>query len=104
MYSISTINSVWAKADYVSANNESKGFRKDQCGAWIQRKAYGDRSSPYGWEIDHIKPLSKGGDDKLSNMRPLHWGNNASRQDDKLTTYITSEGSNNIYVETGKNV
>lgn len=104
MYSNNIISSVWAKAAFVSDINEKNGFRKDQCGAWIKRNAYGDRSNPYGWEIDHIKTLSKGGSDTLSNMRPLHWGNNASRQDDRLTSYITSQNDHNIYVKTGKKV
>jgi len=32
---------------------------------------YGDRSNKYnfGWEIDHIKPDSKGGKDIMSNAR-----------------------------------
>lgn len=104
MYTEEIINAVWAKAEFVSYSAELSGFRKDQCGAWIQRWAYGDRSSPYGWEIDHITPLSHGGDNKVSNMRPLHWGNNASRQDGRLTKYVTSEKDHNIYVNTGEKV
>lgn len=52
--------------------------------------------------MDYINPVSKGGDDKLSNLRPLHWKNNASRQDDKLTTVVTSENSKNILDKTKK--
>lgn len=97
-----TIEAVWNKAKRVSAGNEEKGFRKDQCDAWIERSEYGNRNNCYGWEIDHITPVSKGGKNILSNLRPLHWANNASRQDGRLTMHVTSEGNHNINVDTGK--
>lgn len=96
------IQSVWDKAERVSPENENVGFRKDQCGAWIQRSAYGKRNTKYGWEIDHIKPVAKGGGNELSNLRPLHWFTNASKQDDRLTKIITSKGEHNVYAETGE--
>lgn len=96
------IGEIWEKAEYIDEKNESNGFRKDQCGAWIKWSDYGNRNSKYGWEIDHIRPASKGGDDVISNARPLHWKNNASRQDGRLTKVITSKGTKNILVETGE--
>lgn len=102
MWDKAIINAVWDKATKVSEANEELGFRQDQCGAWIKKSAYGDRSNPYGWEIDHITPDSKGGKDILSNLRPLHWGNNASRQEGRLTPYVISKGVYNIYKETGE--
>ena len=93
---------IWNKAERCGEKNEEKGFRKDCCGAWIKRDAYGDRDSRYGWEIDHIEPSSKGGDDIISNARPLHWKNNASRQNNKLKTIVTAKEDKNILVDTGK--
>ncbi|WP_181317645.1 hypothetical protein [Photobacterium phosphoreum] len=40
-----TKNAVWNKAQKSSAENEKKGFRKDQCGAWINKDQYGNRNS-----------------------------------------------------------
>jgi len=86
---------VWQKAQYASDDNERRGFRKDACGAWMHRDAYGDRNSPWGWEIDHIRPVSKGGGDEISNLRPLHWRNNAAKAEGRLECVITSYGERN---------
>lgn len=66
------VQKVLEKATIV-VNYDPNMWRKDHCGAWIGRDHYGNRGSEYGWEIDYIKPLSKGGGNILSNLRPLHW-------------------------------
>ena len=89
------IQRVWNNATIVNGV-DSQIWRKDTCGAWIYRYAYGDRQSDYGWEIDHIIPQSKGGSDDFGNLRALHWGNNASRQNGILTCVILSRGKENV--------
>ena len=89
-----TIQKVWEKGKVVSGNDPNV-WRDDQCGAWIGRAYYGNRNSQYGWEIDHIAPVSEGGGDELSNRRPLQWGNNVSKQDGRLTCSVTASGVNN---------
>lgn len=91
-FSENMIQDVWEKGTVVT-NNDPQKWRKDQCGAWISRSLYGNRKSQYGWEIDHISP---GGEDKLSNLRPLQWQNNVDKSDGRLKGYITAEGTENV--------
>lgn len=90
------VKQVWFKAQQISADNDQNGFRKDACGAWIKWADYGNRNSLYGWEIDHIKPVSNGGSDAVSNLRPLHWKNNAAKSDGKLVCVLVSNGNTNV--------
>lgn len=73
-----TVEAVWRKATPVFGLTS---MRRDRCGAVMSRHRYGDRSSPYGWEIDHKVPVSVGGTDVLSNLQPLQWQNNAHKAD-----------------------
>jgi hypothetical protein len=90
-YTAEDIQAVWEKAKAVDSN-DSAIWRKDECGAWIQRMMYGDRTSQYGWEIDHI--LTQGPND-ISNLRPLHWKNRTGIGDGRLICRVTSTGVDN---------
>ena len=68
---------VWIKG-HVIPGYDPTVWRRDDFGHAIRFSDYGNRSSTYGWEIDHIVAIALGGSDGLSNLRPLHCTNNAT--------------------------
>ncbi|HEX4273315.1 MAG TPA: hypothetical protein VHZ32_18125 [Rhizomicrobium sp.] len=73
---------VWSKGATIFQNgvhHDPAIWRHDAHGNVIRYSDYGDRNSKYGWEFDHYPlPASLGGNDDLSNLRPLHYAANAS--------------------------
>ena len=65
---------VWNKAKPVRGKNPNQ-YRRDSKGNVIYKAAYG-RNSPMGWQVDHIKPKSKGGSDHRRNLQALQTGAN----------------------------
>lgn len=94
-YSEEIVQIVWEKAKVIDAN-DSKMWRKDECGAWIQRMMYGDRNSQYGWEIDHIDPH---GPDDNTNLCALQWHNSIGKSDGRLICRVRSCGIDNVAID-----
>jgi hypothetical protein len=70
---------VWVKAAVIpSYEHLAHHMRMDALGSIIVFSQYGDRAADFGWEFDHFPvPAWMGGSDDVSNLRPLHWRNNA---------------------------
>lgn len=63
------VQSVWEKG-FLELYLDPSQWRRDAADYLIKRSEYGNRSSEYGWEIDHIDPS---GPDELRNLQPLLW-------------------------------
>src|SRR5216117_3378425 len=84
-FSAEVIEAVWQKA---RAMGTSAILRVDAWGWTIVRQDYGNIRSRYGWEIDHIVPVSHGGGDDLSNLQALQWENN--RRKDQMESVVSA--------------
>ena len=100
---------VWEKG-IIDDRYPSNKVRKDACGAFILYDAFGDRNSIFGWEIDHIYPVSKLKEkgclgeqiDNIINLRPLNCKNNASKADNYpfYTASLTASANEATNVKT----
>lgn len=68
-YSLKKRSEIFGKAKKIKGKDPNR-YRKDDFGNVIFFDSYG-LNSEMSWEIDHIKPKSKGGSDKNRNLRPL---------------------------------
>ena len=71
---------MWLKAKIVPGYNSAL-YRKDCCGRFIKKSDYGNIYSKYGWEVDHIRPVARGGSDHIDNLQALQWELNRSKGD-----------------------
>jgi len=79
MASQEEINKVWKRGKPIKGKNPDT-YRKDIKGNEIYKPSYG-LDSKKGWEIDHIKPLNKGGSNAMKNKQPLQSGENKRKSD-----------------------
>ena len=68
---------VWSSSKVVKGKNPDK-YRQDPYGNTMYKDSYG-KSSNMGWDIDHIKPQSKGGSDAMRNLQALNASVNKSK-------------------------
>ena len=70
---------VWNLAKEVPGKDPSL-YRQDPYGKILHKPSYG-KNSEMGWEVDHIKPVSKGGSDATRNLQALNTDINRSKGD-----------------------
>lgn len=87
----------WENASVIPGMDPTR-YRKDSCGAIIMWDKYGEQDSPFGWEIDHIYPISMGGTTIKENLRAMQHRNYASKGNryPYYTAVMTAQGSINV--------
>jgi len=55
-------------------------YRQDPYGNTMYKLSYG-KGTTMGWDVDHIKPSSRGGSDATVNLQALNSSVNRSKQD-----------------------
>lgn len=103
-YSEDVKKEIWDKKGQTIDGENPDEVRLDAAGALMHWDKYGDRSNPYGWEVDHIFPESKlRGNvasemiDNIENLRPMQWQNNESKGNDYpsyRSVVMAKEGKN----------
>uniref|UniRef100_UPI0034DE55AC HNH endonuclease signature motif containing protein n=1 Tax=Candidatus Thiodubiliella endoseptemdiera TaxID=2738886 RepID=UPI0034DE55AC len=72
-------NKAWNNAKPIRGQNPDT-HRQDPYGNTMYKGSYG-KSSTMGWEIDHIKPSNRGGNDTTRNLQALNTSVNRSKGD-----------------------
>ncbi len=71
----------WSHTTPVGGHANAWEFRKDKLGNLVRYADYGNRKSPFGWELDYIVPRALGGSSDPENLQALHWRATAARSD-----------------------
>jgi len=63
----------WGRTNPVSGQMNSWEFRKDCLGNLVRYADYGNRHSPFGWELEYVVARAAGGSTDPDNLQALHW-------------------------------
>lgn len=81
------IEAAWRNGRAVSGHDPD-AWRKDQCGAWIERTAYGESAAEFGW---HIQPVRPGETGSADNLRPFNCLNRYDVATGRACCMVTAE-------------
>ena len=70
---------LWEKSRKVRGRNQNL-WRRDAYGNLIYKPAFGTQGD-VGWEIDHIRPQSRGGSDNPKNLQAINTNENRKKGD-----------------------
>ena len=83
----------WARTSPVSGQANSWEIRKDCLGNLIRYADFGNRHSPFGWELNAVIPASMGGSADAENLQALHWKAAALRAAPPLKTLAAQDAA-----------
>jgi len=67
----------WENAKKIRGKDPTQ-YRQDPYGNTIYKASHG-KSTAMGWDVDHIKPKSRGGKDTTQNLQALNASQNRSK-------------------------
>ena len=79
----------WSRTSPVQGQPNSWDFRKDCCGNLIRYSDFGNRHSPFGWELEAVGYRASTRDP--DNVQALHWKANAGRPEPQLRLMTVAE-------------
>jgi hypothetical protein len=101
-----TLKEIAWKTARIVDNHDANIERMDACGAWMHYEDFENYESAYGWNIDHVYPITKLRDLKKphnlwnhpTNIRAMQWQNNQSKANayPLYISKIQGEGDKNI--------
>ncbi len=83
----------WARTSPVSGQVNSWEIRKDCLGNLVRYNDFGNRHSPFGWELEYIVSRAAGGSTEPENLQALHWKAAAVRAAPQLRMLTVDEAS-----------
>lgn len=76
-FSPERVDEIWERGQKIRGKDPNL-YRRDPAGNTIYKPSYG-KDTEMGWEVDHKKPVDKGGTDNLKNLQPLQTDENREK-------------------------
>lgn len=86
-YSEDVVQQVWERGRATN-DLDPNDWRKDECGAWMQRSKYGNEDHAFGWVIRNVVA---GGTNSVENLRPFHARNEYNRSSGKTHCHVAAD-------------